>query len=97
MRWLSGIHPDYADKVAVYLVSYDTFQDVVKEEEHLREQGVTLPVAFPLGTMLRDYRIVITSTKIAFDSRGVVTYRAGFGEGTKEDLLRVVQELAASR
>jgi hypothetical protein len=97
MRWLSGIHPDYADKVAVYLVSYDTFQDVVKEEEHIRQQGWTWPVAHPVGTMLRDYWIVIASTKVAFDSRGVVTYRAGFGEGTKEDLRRVVQELAASR
>ena len=97
MRWLKAIHPDYADKVAVYLVSYDTFQDVVKEEEHLREQGVTLPVAFPLGTMLRDYRIVITSTKIAFDSRGVIIHRAGFGEGGEEDFRMVFQKLAASR
>jgi hypothetical protein len=83
--------------VAVYLVSYDTFQDVVKEEQHLREAGLTFPVAYPVGTMLRDYRIVIQGTKIAFDPRGVIIHRAGFGEGTEEDLRTVFQKLAASR
>jgi len=47
--------------------------------------------------MVRDYRIVISSTKLAFDSRGVITYRAGFGEGTDDDFRRVFQNLAASR
>lgn len=78
-------------------MSYDTFQDVVKEQEHIREAGLTWPVAHPVGTMLRDYRIIIQGTKIAFDSRGVIIYRAGFGDGAKEDFRRVFQKLAASR
>lgn len=78
-------------------MSYSTFQDVVEEQKHLQEAGLTSLVAFPVGTMLRDYRIIIQGTKIAFDSRGVVIYRAGFGEDNKEHFRRVFQKLAASR
>ena len=53
-------------------------------------------MAHPVGTMVRDYRIVISSVKIAFDSRGVITYRAGFGEGSDDDFRKVLQNLAAS-
>jgi hypothetical protein len=55
------------------------------------------PVAYPVGTMLRDYEVIIYSNKIAFDSRGVITYRSGPGEGTDEDFRRAFQTLAASR
>lgn len=94
---MKGIAPDYADKVAFYAVSYDTFQDPAKMAEHAQQEGWTWPVAYPIGTMLRDLGVGIYSTKIAFDSRGVITYAAGSGEGTDEDFRRVFQKLAASR
>ena len=46
--------------------------------------------------MVRDYRIVIPSVKTSFDSRGVITYRAGFGEGSDDDFRKVLQNLVAS-
>lgn len=94
---MKGIYPDYADKVAFYAVSYDTFQDLAKMAEHAQKEGWTWPVAFPVGTMLRDYGVGIYSTKIAFDSRGVITYTAGPGEGTDDDFRKAFQKLAASR
>jgi hypothetical protein len=78
-------------------VSYDTFQDMSKLVEHSQEEGWIWPVAYPVGTMLRDYEVIIYSNKIAFDSRGVITYRSGPGEGTDEDFRRAFQTLAASR
>ena len=93
---MKGIYPDYADKVALYAVSYDTFQDIAKLEVERQKEGWTWPVAFPVGTMLRDHKVVMWSTKIAFDSNGVITYRAGPGAGTDEEFRRVLQELAAS-
>ena len=50
----------------------------------------------PLGDMARDYRITISSTKIAFDSRGVIIYRAGFGESGEEKFRQVFKQLVAS-
>ncbi len=96
MRRIKEIYPDYADQVTLYAVSYDTFQDLAELQEHREKQGWDWPVAHPVGTMVRDYRIVISSTKLAFDSRGVITYRAGFGEGTDDDFRKVFQNLAAS-
>ena len=94
---MKGIVPGYADKVAFFAVSYDTFQDMAKLTEHAQEQGWPWPVAYPVGSLLRDLGVGIYSTKIAFDSRGVITYTAGPGEGTDEDFRRVFQNLAASR
>ena len=94
---MKGIAPGYADEVAFYAVSYDTFQNPAQLAEHAQTNGWPWPVAYPVGTMLRDLGVGIYSTKIAFDSRGVITYTAGSGEGTDEDFRRVFQQLAASR
>jgi hypothetical protein len=94
---MKGIYPEFADKVAFYAVSYDSFQDLAKMGEHAKMEGWTWPVAYPGGTMLRDYGVGIHSTKMAFDSKGVITYTAGPGEGTDEDFRKVFQKLAASR
>ena len=93
---MHGIYPDYADKVNVYAVSYDTFGDISKLDKQRQEQGWLWPVAMPVGTMLRDQGIVIWATKIAFDSNGVITYRAGPAQGTDDDFRTVLGQLAAS-
>ncbi len=90
------IYGDYSDRVNLYAVSYDTIQDLGALEAHREKQEWDWPVAHPVGTMVRDYRIVISSVKIAFDSRCVITYRAGFGEGSDHEFRKVLQNLAAS-
>ena len=91
MRRLQEIYPDYAAKVNVYAVSYDTFQDLAKLDAHGQKQNWPFPVAMPVGTMLRDYSVAIWAEKIAFDSSGVITYRAGPGRGTDEEFRAMVQ------
>ena len=93
---MKPIYQEYSDRVVLYAVSYDTIQDLEELEAHRESQGWYWPVAHPVGTMLRDFRIVISSVKIGFDSRGVITYRAGFGESSDDDFRRVLQNLAAS-
>ncbi len=93
---MKTIYPDYADKVNLYAVSYDTFQDLAKLDTYGKKDGWTWPVAYPVGTMLRDQEVAIWATKIAFDSNGVITYRAGPGEGTDEEFRNVLQQLATS-
>lgn len=78
-------------------VSYDpsaTLEEVVGE---LGKADWQWPAGQALGTMTRDYRIIISSIKVAFDSRGVIIYRGGFGEGSDDDWRQVFQNLAASR
>ena len=93
---MKPIYRPYSDRVELIAVSYDTIQDLEAMQKHREKEGWYWPVAHPVGTMVRDYRIVISSVKIAFDSRGVITYRAGFGEGSDDDFRKVLQNLAAS-
>ncbi len=65
-------------------------------DAHAQKQGWTWPVAAPVGTMLRDYEVVIWATKIAFDANGVITYRAGPGSGTDDEFRTVLKQLAVS-
>lgn len=97
MRRLKEIYPAYADRVGVLAVSYDpsaTPEEVVAE---LGAADWQWPAGQAVGTMTRDYRIIISSIKVAFDSRGVIIYRGGFGEGSDDDWRQVFQNLAASR
>ena len=65
------------------------------------ERGYPFPVAVPQGQMLRDLNITIQSTKVAFDSQGIIVHRAPMGSGVKEDAAEiwhgVFTELSASR
>ena len=94
---MKEIYPDYGDRVAFYAVSYSPGQSLkdIREPPWI-EDGWPWPVAEPVDTMGRDLRIVISSTKVAFDSHGVITYRAGFGEGTVETWRKVFQKLVAT-
>ena len=97
MRRIGAFYPDYADRVAMYAVSYDPSVTVEEIEHEMQMANWTWPAAAAVGTMARDYRIMISSIKVAFDSRGVITYRAGFGEGSDDAFRQVFQNLAASR
>ena len=53
-------------------------------------------MAEPTGTMLRDLKVLVQSTKIAVDSQGVIIYRDGYGQGDEETWRQVFQDLASS-
>jgi len=48
-------------------------------------------------SMVAAFKVTRQSTKVAFDSTGVITYREGYGRGNEETWRRVFEELAASR
>ncbi len=97
MRRLKDLYPDYADQVAFYAVGTDPTEDLPRMEEYRQQQGYPWPVAEPVGSMLRDFQVVVQSTKIAFDSQGMILYREGYGQGDVDTWRRVFRELAASR
>ena len=93
---MKHIYPDYADRVTFLALSYAPTLDLGHGGEVWEQENWPWLIGEPLGTMARDYRIVISSTKIAFDSRGVIIYRAGFGEGDDEEFRQVFNKLVAS-
>ena len=95
-RRLKDIYPEYADRVNFLALSYSPLLEVDHDQGVWQEEKWPWLTGEPMGTMARDYRVVLSSTKIAFDSRGVIIYRAGFGESDDEEFRRVFAKLAAS-
>ncbi len=95
-RLLKGIYPDYGDRVTFLAVSYAANLELGHDERVWKRENWPWLIGEPMGTMARDYRITISSTKIAFDSRGVIIYRAGFGEGGDDKFRQVFKQLVAS-
>ena len=94
MRHLKEIYPDYSKAVAFYAVGTDPTESLQRLEEDRKEEGYPWPVAEPVGRMLADFRILRQSTKIAFDSRGSITFREGYGTGDEGTWRRVFEDLA---
>ena len=95
-RRLKNIYPDYAGRVTFLALSYSPTFDLDHGEEVWEQENWPWLIGEPMGTMARDYRVVVSSTKIAFDSRGVIIYRAGFGEGGDDEFRQVFNKLVAS-
>ena len=97
MQRLKGVYPQYADKVDFYAVGVFPTHDVEVFEEFRVKRGYPWPVAVPQGDLLPDLNVTIQSTKIAFDSEGLVVHRAGMGKGSPEIWHRVFTELSTSQ
>lgn len=96
LRRLKEIWPEYADSVAFYAIGVDPTEDIEELEAYRVKQGYPWPVAEAPEGMLPAFRVTTQSTKVAFDSTGVITYRDGYGRGDEETWRRVFEELAAS-
>ena len=90
------VYPDYAGRVALYVVGSDPTEDLALLEKYRLAEEQIRPVAQPVGNMLQDLEVLQRSTKIAFDASGVITYRARFGQGNTEEWRQVFEELAES-
>ena len=96
MQRLKSIYPEFADRVDFYAVGSDPTQSVSVLDAYRQQQGYPWPVAEAVGTTLRDLKVQVQSTKLAFDSQGVIVYRDGYGQGGPDRWRQVFQELAAS-
>ena len=94
MQRLKTIYPEYEGKVDFYAVGANPTVDVGKLESYRQEQGYPWPVAQPVGDTIRDFDVRVQSTKVAFNSQGVIIYREGFGRGGEDVWHDVFQELA---
>ena len=94
---MKSVYPQYADEVNFYAVAVSSSFDSLNRLESNREKnGYPWPVAIAVNESqtLADLNVSKQSTKIAFDSNGVITYRDGFGGGGSDVWTQVFMELA---
>ena len=78
MRTLNPIVAEYAGQVDFYLVAFNESADTL--DAYIAENGyANMTAVQPVGSMLRDLKIVSQSSMLAMDSAGVITFRKGYG------------------
>lgn len=78
LRTLNPIVAEYAGQVDFYLVAFN--ESAATLEGYIAENGyANMTAAQPVGSMLRDLKIVSQSSVIAVDGAGVITFRKGYG------------------
>ena len=87
------MYPEYENELAFYAVGIDPTEDAQTLEQYAKEQGYPWPIAQSGREMLTDLKVIQQSTKLVFDSEGMVTYRAGYGQGNVETWRRVIEDL----
>ena len=96
MQRILDIYPEYAGDVDFYAVGVFPIEDIEIYERFRIEKGYPWPVAIPKDSLLPDLQVTIQSTKIAFNSEGVIIHRAGMGQGNPEVWHQVFSVLASS-
>ena len=95
MRQLKDIYPEFAEQVTFYAVGQDPTETLDDLERTRRERGYPWPIAEPVDKMLIDLRVLQESTKIAFDSRGIIVYRK-LGGGDMDSMPGIFRKLAVA-
>ena len=72
---------DYDDRVAIYVVGTNPFEDIDQLEADRQEKGLPWPVAFPDKGMLDAFNISRQASKVAIGGDGTITHRYGTGRG----------------
>ncbi len=91
---MKEVYPEFADTVDFYAVGQDPNESLGKLERYRKEQGYPWPVAKTDTSTLRKLRVLQTSTKVAVDDRGIISYRAGHGGGNPETWRSVFASLS---
>ncbi len=95
MAQLKEIYPEFADEVDFIAVGQDPTESLDSLVKFAEQQDNPWPVALPGQRMLAELRITSQSFKIAFDGRGVIVYRDGFGGGGVSTWQAVMADLAS--
>ncbi len=91
---MKDIYPEYADDVAFYAVGTDPSESLERLEEYRKDQGYPWPVAEADRSVLSDFKVLVQSTKVAFDSDGIIVYRDGYSGGNEGKWREVFEQLS---
>lgn len=95
MRQLKEVYPEFAGDVAFYAVGahFGIEEDIETLAMYAEKRGYPWPVATSSFRVLADLGITLHSTKVAFDSDGMIIYRGELGQGDGREWRRVFAEL----
>ncbi len=95
---MKEVYPEFAEDVAFYAVGahFGIEEDIETLAETSEIRGYPWPVATSSFRMLADFNVTLHSTKIAFDSQGMIAYRGDLGRGDADEWRQVFAELVAS-
>ena len=81
---LKEIYPEFTDDVVFISVGVDPTESISDLIKHKDQNHHPWTIAKPLDQMIAALKVTSQSTKIAFNSSGIITYRDGYGKGSKE-------------
>jgi len=81
---LKDVYPEFTDDVVFISIGVDPTETMSELVKYKDLHSHPWAVAKPLGKMIADLKVTSQSTKIAFNSSGIITYRDGYGKGNKE-------------
>ena len=81
LQSLKDIYPSFASKVDFYAIGQSQVETIDQLEHDRIEQGYPWPIAKVENDVLKKLKVLHQSTKIALDHKGVILYRAGYGDG----------------
>ena len=96
---MKDVYPEYAEQVNFYAVGtlFGSTESLESLESYREERGHPWPVAITPSEAMADLGVATQSTKIAFDSQGIIIYRDGMGAGNDEEWRGVFTELVQSQ
>lgn len=92
---LKDVYPEFASELDFIAIGQDPTEPLNDLVDFRDNQSLPWPVALPGRRMLADLRITSQSYKIAFDSDGVIVYRAGYGGGDIETWKAIMADLVS--
>lgn len=94
---MKEIYPDYAEQVKFYAVGtlFGASESLESLESYREAKGHPWPIATTPSDDMAVLGVTTQSTKIAFNSQGIITYRDGMGAGDDEEWSGVFMDLAA--
>ena len=97
MQRMKDVYPEYAEQVNFYAIGtlFGSSESLESLESYREERGHPWPVATTRSEAMAELGVATQSTKIAFDSQGIITYRDGMGAGDDEEWRRVFMDLAS--
>ena len=90
---LQSVYAEFSEDIEFIVVGQDPTEPLEVLTSYRDDRGQLWPVALAGPGMLADLRITSQAYKLAMDSEGLITYRAGLGGGNAKVWREVIAEL----
>lgn len=91
---MKEIYPKFATEVEFIAVDIGYSRDLDELRTFVRMGKYPWKVGLSNREMLLAFGVFVQSTKVAIDSDGIIIYKAGYGEGTDKEWIKVFEKLS---